>query len=587
MKGIQLKKPEIRQCLMYLFFIGVFALLFPSMLKGIDLTDMAYMLAKYKYVFEQEVPVNGASIIMTDILGGILYHAVPEGQVFLLTLACWVLNCGMALLSFRLLQEYLNGFLLTAILAGGGFFSIAFIHIVHYDTFSMFFQILAFFVLIKGLDEKNKNLMIISGFILGLNIFVRLPNILQTSFVLLIIWYFGQDIKKNKKTILSYIERVVIGICSGGLFGVLLCCMTLGKSGVKSLLFGTTRTLLDSSSSYSAMYIKNRFFDGIKSGIQNAAKYEIGIIFFVILLLGLSKIYFRKENIFSEKARMRCYKIAEIVSGILILTWAVVLTGKLSHIPILEILVTDAIVICMASAFYLRKRDIRLSTICLGCVFMELILTVGTNNGTSFYVVFMGFPVAVTVCALWKSLGYRYGPIKNSCKYIMSITLAALLCIEGYQYYSTFVYRDSPKESLNCEANIKEYKGIKTSAERAGYLDNLVKILEPYNDYEMITLGDFAIGYVITDLVPFFTSTWPDLMGLESLQGQMEMKLEQDIYPVIVLADVYQTGEYRMPQKMEMVLDVIARTEKYKIAYEDEYYRIYVPIETKKNNLIF
>lgn len=586
MKNIQLKKPKLSQCFMYLLLIGVFALMLPSMLKGIDLTDMAYMLAKYKYVFDKEVPVNGASIILTDIFGGILYHAAPEGQVFLLTLACWALNFGIALLSFRLLREYLNGFLLIALLTGGGFFSIAFIHIVHYDTLSMFFQILAFFVLIKGLDEKNKKWIVISGFILGLNIFVRLPNILQTSFVLLIIWYFGQGIKKNIKTIISYIARFVIGVCSGGLLGVLLCVMTLGKSGITSLLFGTMRTLVDSSSSYSAGYIKTRFFDGISSGLQNAAKYETVIFFFVILLLGLVKIYFQEENILSEKARTRCYRIVEIVSGILMVIWAVILCYKLPHIPVLEILVTDAIVICMASAFYLRKKDIRLSTVCLGCVFMELILTVGTNNGTSFYVIFMGFPVAVTVCALWKSLSYGYAPVKNSCKYIMSITLTALLCIEGYQYYSTFVYRDSPKESLNCGTNIKEYKGIKTSAERARYLDNLVEILEPYGDYELITLGDFSIGYVVTELVPFFTSTWPDLVSfnIESFQRQMEIKLEQDMYPVIVLADVYQTGEYRSPEKIEMVLDVIEKSEKYEIAHEDEYYCIYVPIEAKKDN---
>ncbi len=584
MKSIQLKRPKLSQCFMYLLLIGVFALMFPSMLKGIDLTDMAYMLSRYKYVFAQEVPVNGASIIVTDILGGILYHAVPEGQAFFLSLACWALNCGMALLSFRLLREYMNGFLLIVVLAGGGFFFIAFIHVVHYDTFSMFFQILAFFVLIKGLDEKNINLMIISGFILGLNIFVRLPNILQTSFVLLIIWYFGQGIKKNIKTILSYIARFVIGICSGGMLGVLLVIMTLGKSEIKSLLFDTIKTLFDSSSSYGAVYIKSRFYDGINSGLQNAAKYETVIIFFVIFLLGLVKIYFQEENILSEKARMRCYKVVEIVSGILMLAWAAILCLKLPYIPILEILVTDAIVICMASAFYLRKKDIRLSTICLGCVFMELILTVGTNNGTSFYVVFMGFPIAVTVCALWKSLGYRYDPIKNSCKYIMSITLAALLCIEGYQYYSTFVYRDSPKEYLNCEAKIKEYKGIKTSTERAEYLENLVRLLKPYDDCQLITLGDFSIGYVITDMIPFFSSSWPDLESFEikNFQKEMKEKLEQHIYPVIVLADVYQTGNYRAPHKVEMVLDVVEKTKKYEIVHEDKYYRIYVPIDAIK-----
>ena len=60
--------------------------------------------------------------------------------------------------------------------------------------------------------------------------------------------------------------------------------------------------------------------------------------------------------------------------------------------------------------------------------------------------------------------------------------------------------------------------------------------------------------------------------------------MEQDIYPVIVLADVYQTGEYNSPQKVEMVLDVIRRSKKYKLVHEDEYYRIYVPMEAKKDH---
>ena len=131
MKNIHLKRMISSKFFIYVLLIGAFVLLIPDMLKGIDLTDMAYMLARYKYVFDQEVPVNDFSIILTDILGGILYHAVPEGQVMLISIACWVLNCGIALLSLQLLREYLNGFLLAIILIGGSLFSIAFIHVLH------------------------------------------------------------------------------------------------------------------------------------------------------------------------------------------------------------------------------------------------------------------------------------------------------------------------------------------------------------------------------------------------------------------------------------------------------------------------
>lgn len=583
MKNIHLKRMISSKFFIYVLLIGAFVLLIPDMLKGIDLTDMAYMLARYKYVFDQEVPVNDFSIILTDILGGILYHAVPEGQVMLISIACWVLNCGIALLSLQLLREYLNGFLLAIILIGGSLFSIAFIHVLHYNTFSMFFQVLGFSLLIKGLDRKSKRLVLMSGFVQGLNVFVRLPNILQLSFGILIVWYFGDNIKNYRKIILNYMRQYVIGVCSGGLFGACLGGIVLGEIGLKGLLLNTMESLGDHSSSYGVTAIIKRFFKGIIEGARNTVRYEAGLFISIIFLLGLLSIYIGRGKIISEKGRIKCYKMAEVLSIFFIVLWILVTTEKLPYTPILEILFTNTVVISMASAVYLWKKDAKLSTICMGCVFMELILTIGTNNGTSFYVVFMGFPMAVTICALQKSLSYRYGRIKSSCKYIITVALVGLLSVEGYQYYNTYVYRDSPKDLLNNQVKIKEYTGIRTTAERAEYLENLVKTLQPYDDYQLIALGDFAIGYVITDMVPFFTSLWPDLtsFSLGRFQKQLEEKLEQNIYPVIVLADVYQTGEYRSKEKIEMVMGLISKSEKYKMIYEDKYYRMYIPVKNK------
>ena len=399
----------------------------------------------------------------------------------------------------------------------------------------MFFQVLGFSLLMKGLDRKSKRLILMSGFIQGFNIFVRLPNILQLSFGILIVWYFGDDIKNHRKIILNYIRQYVIGVCSGGLFGACLGGIVLVDTTIKSLVSDTMKSLGDNSSSHGAAAIIRRFFEGIYSGIKNTARYEMLILFCIIVLFILLDIFIEKGKYISEQKRIRCYRM--------------------------------------------------LSTICVGCVLMELILTIGTNNGTSFYVVFMGFPMAVTVCALWKDLSYRYGRVKHSCKNIITVALIGLLSIAGYQYYDTYVYRDTSKNLLDYEVSIKEYKGIRTSIERAEYLEKLVGILKPYDEYQLIAMGDFAIGYVITDMVPF-SSSWPDLtsFSIERFQKEIEKKQEQQIYPVIVLADVYQTGKYRSQEKIEMVMEFISKGEKYKMKYQDEYYRVYVPIETKKGN---
>ena len=77
---------------------------------------------------------------------------------------------------------------------------------------------------------------------------------------------------------------------------------------------------------------------------------------------------------------------------------------------------------------------------------------------------------------------------------------------------------------MDYEVNIKEYKGIKTSIERAEYLEKLVGILKPYDEYQLIAMGDFAIGYVITDMVPFFSSSWPDLTSFSIERFRKEKK---------------------------------------------------------------
>ena len=85
-------------------------------------------------------------------------------------------------------------------------------------------------------------------------------------------------------------------------------------------------------------------------------------------------------------------------------------------------------------------------------------------------------------------------------------------------------------------------------------------------------------------MIPFFSSPWPDLTSFEikNFEKEMEEKLEQHIYPVIVLADVYQTGNYRASDKVKMVLSTLAKTKKYKIVHEDKYYCIYAPVEIIK-----
>jgi hypothetical protein len=153
----------------------------------------------------------------------------------------------------------------------------------------------------------------------------------------------------------------------------------------------------------------------------------------------------------------------------------------------------------------------------------------------------------------------------------------------GYHYATTFVYHDSPNPYLVKEIKAKEFAGLKTSVERAELLDRLTELLEPYKDYKLLSLGGFNVGYVITDMKPFFDSSWPDLeyLTMDRFQGQLAEGIQEGNYPVIVLGDMAQDQSgFWNKEKLKIAVE-LGESDLYTKLYSDKWYVVYVPKNTR------
>jgi hypothetical protein len=295
-------------------------------------------------------------------------------------------------------------------------------------------------------------------------------------------------------------------------------------------------------------------------------------------------------------------KIVGIAGTAIAAIAGLVLGLKADYIDVHVFVAFGAIILGTIAAFYFVKRDHIFSDICLATVIIEGVLTIGTDTGSAYYRVYMGLPLALIVCVLIKFANelvvYKEKKYKTLTQLrklqwknkwvvpsvIMLCMISSGFCVlyplaAGYHYATTFVYHDSENKYLVKEIHAKEFAGLKTSVERAALIDRLELLLEPYQDYELLQLGSFNVGCVITDMKPFFDSSWPDLeyLTMDRFHSQLKEGLEEGNYPVIVLGDMVQDQSgFWNKDKLRIAVE-LGESDLYTKLYADEWYVIYVP----------
>ncbi len=532
----------------------------PIINKGIDVQDTCFYLTNYRYVFTPSVQVNELYYLLGEVLGGVIYHLFPGHELLALNGACAAVYTAVALLLYGKLKKEMPKIPLLLCMLSGSMFAITWVHCVNWNAWSVLFVTIGAWLLLCGIQRESLRLIGAAGFLLGLNAFVRMPNILFLSLVAVVFWNFR--IKRGWKEGLKACLPMVAG---GALAGIIGLGISVGLLGIDKFTedFQVLTELGAEGDLHSVTTGIYQFLVGLKDGFFVWLRYSVVLLVEVLAL----KTWKKK----AEPGEKREHYMT--VTAVFIAVFLGLITGWEKDILHIQVFTAIAgIVFPGIAAWYYRKRDLPFSCLCLTAMIIEGFLTIGTDTATIYYRVYMGLPLAMTVCILGKWTCRRK-------EWSVFPAFAIAFVLSGaFRYADSYIYHDGPREELTETVDNPVFTGVYTTKERAECLNRLQRQLVPYEDYELITIGNFTAAQAMTDMKPFFRSSWPDLDYLvDSLfEETLKEKLSEGIYPVVVIATEEVNGPYWMPEKVE-ILERLVEKKPYVKVYGDHLYSLYVP----------
>ena len=185
-------------------------LLFPLLKinQGIDLTDTPYSLGNYRF-FEGSDGVWVMATFLSNVAGFFLTRLPFGGTMLGMKFYTSLLISFMALFGYRFFKTKMPSWMaFLGEVAAIGFCWCPTGILYNYMTY-LFFLMGAVF-LFRGLAGCRPKWLFIAGICLGLNVSVRVPNILEAALIV-VVWYYGARKKKSFEAIAKE-----TGLCIGG-----------------------------------------------------------------------------------------------------------------------------------------------------------------------------------------------------------------------------------------------------------------------------------------------------------------------------------------------------------------------------------
>ena len=528
---------------------------------GIDVQDTASYLTKFRYFFEKGTGGNALYYLLGEFFGSLIYHVVPT--LYALNVAGLIVWSLTGLLIYRIMKPYLGTLPLMAAVLGGVAFGASWVRCVNWNAWSMLFLTIGMIFLLNGFDSHKKNWFYLAGLILGWNTFVRMPNIIFLGLVVVVFIYY---IPEGWKAAISRCMKMVFGGIAAGITGLIFSVIFLGLDKTLADIFWLMGSTGDKESKHNIFDMISQVLIGAMDGARQWIKYGVIIGAVIVLCLVIRKLTKKDVTLFGAI-------LAGAAALYLGFTRDVQYTSMPTLLSVQNFIAYGGMVFGAFGAVWFYKKDRRFAMICLMEALVMIFMTIGTDTGSIFFRVYMALPAAVIAAVLWRL------PLKEF--RILAVFVVALTLASGQNCNQNFVYHDGEHgEAMDATIDSPVFEGIYTTASRAEYVNRLIELLAPYEEKELLTIGAFNIGHNVTDMKTFFDSAWSDLdyLSMEEFNRVLDEKLSTGNVPVIVIATEEINGAYWVPEKIE-ILGELVQTELFTCIHSDGWYSVYVPVE--------
>ena len=615
--GFFIKRFKKFQTVSELIIFPILLVLYPfvAVNQGIDISDVTYSLGNYQY-FDLMDPNWKLSIFLPSLKGYLMTYLPGAGYMLGMKIYTTLFVVAIALIVYYSLRVIIPGWMIFI----GEWIAISLSwcpYVILYNYMTYLFMTLGLLLLLAGImtfgGKKQNILFFLAGFMLGANVLVRLPNVLEASFIL-ILWFAGFMCRERIKNVIIQTIVCVCGYVVGVLIPLSVAVLMYGWNAYASMLEWLSSVSADAGNSHSmaatTILTLNAYKTTILEMVIIIPCIAAGVILFY--LLGQKKVSIRALNSF--KIMYLC--------GILVLVkyyfskgvfttnyWYYDSMFEAAMMFIVLSLLLDILDIVSAIAARTGFRVLMPGTegerILAFLSFMVIVITPFGSDNYTFPIVNNLFIVAPITLAQLRRVARRSSRIHMPVtglktredkdnfarevsihfpwKYI-TVMIVFVVIIQGTLFkagYSFVDGADGRKRDTKI-TSIEKLGGLYTTSDNAAAIEDLYKALSDNDllEYKLLQFGESpGLSYAF-DMKPAIYTTWPSLES-NTVSGFDEALMYLSERPVIITdTDInlkYQDSSSTL-EKIDILLDYIASND-YNIVFEDGNYIVYAPCD--------
>jgi hypothetical protein len=538
------------------FFLIVLIVHILLTIQGLDFNDEGFHAAFYQQIFTDPSSVQfGFWMWLTGIFGGLVLKLFPFLGLWGLRLAGALVLTLTIIIVYKLLKPYLNPGLLKISLLLLVLFKNEDAKNIYYNNFSALLYFLAAFLLFRGLVARRLWWICGAGFILALNIFTRIPNVLGLGMAIAI-FYFGHLQKNSLSLQMKQLLFFLLGAVLAGLL-VYTVMNALGHlqyfiASVK-MLFGSSQEAQKGDGIGGAYGISRMFTRNLGEYLQSIR----AAIMIILLIAGTGFLQYAVRGTSGWVRNVVKVFFAVIILAILF----AVFKGWFNSFRLL--LFFTGLGLLSAIWLFDKRVSTEIKLLILLGGYIALIHPFGSSEGIStveIYSLWIVVPIAMDCLSQLRfgqldsllesnrgayklRLSVSTSHLRESAFWVMAIiALASLYNIIRYPYLCD---RHS-RLDMNTAIDNKWMKFVLTSPARARSLDELLDASEEY-----IHAGDRVLAYDCMPMYHFMTETRsyvknPCIWFYNTSMFSKELSLaekEHRLLPVLVQQNILTTGE--------------------------------------------
>ncbi|MFI3199922.1 MAG: hypothetical protein R3Y54_00165 [Eubacteriales bacterium] len=580
-----MSKKQWKKIVEYGFF-PLFLVVYPfrHINQGVDLTDTGYSLYNYEMFQEVEASWWVIATYLSNWIGDLLQQT-PMGDTLLgMNVCSALLISSTALIAYFLLKEQIPAHLVWL----GELLAISLCWcptVILYNYVTYFLVTLGIFFLYHGLTRGHNWCYLVSGCCLGLNVFVRFPNLVE-SILILCVWYYGCLTRKTTKKIIQDTGWCVLGYILGIMLGVLPILLRFGMDDIVSTIqelsqLGSATGGSDYSIVTMALIPFVIYLQNLKWVVYMAIPTCFGVVYF--------RFWKRKEQFLKycwiQKA---LYMIGVLVlfrwfygQGLFNIQYQTY--DSMLRLGIIFIMLSFTFLSwCLVSKKVTKEQKLGAS---MGLLLL-IITPFGSNN--NIYPIlnnlFLIAPIMICMCYLL----IRYSTISFAVQGMLA-GFIFLFFIQSLLFGHFFVFRGSSEYLLRDTriTTIPRLQGMYTDEIRANSIEELYEFLKEQErlDAELVTLGNLPALHYYFGMSAYLTTAWIDLDSYSNIMFLQDMDMrrrneETDDFVLIVdisMVDMIEYGQIEETSQAFKYREIVALIEEkeYQEQMKNELFAVY------------